>query len=167
MYICVHVCVCVCVYGLYSPPSSSVHGILQTRILEWVAMLSSRGSSWPKDWTHISYVSCTGRRVLYHWFHLGSLYIYVCIYIHTYIYTHIHIYIYIYMINPWCCKVTNRNIYESLNTQIEISVPDTLELSRTTQDFSSFIYAILLLHNEVDFLFSHYWQHLFSLLMIQ
>ena len=29
----------------YSPPSSSVHGILQARILEWVALLSSRGSS--------------------------------------------------------------------------------------------------------------------------
>ena len=34
-----------------SPPSSSVHGISQTRILEWVAMLSSRGSSQPREWT--------------------------------------------------------------------------------------------------------------------
>ena len=33
-----------------SPPGSSVHGILQARILEWVAMPSSRGSSWPRDW---------------------------------------------------------------------------------------------------------------------
>ena len=32
----------------------------------------SRGSSWPQDWTHISSVSCTGRRVLYHWRHLRS-----------------------------------------------------------------------------------------------
>ena len=32
-----------------SPPGSSVHGTLQTRILEWVAMLSSRGSSWPSN----------------------------------------------------------------------------------------------------------------------
>ena len=31
-------------------------GILQARILEWVAMPSSRGSSWPRDRTHISYV---------------------------------------------------------------------------------------------------------------
>ena len=31
---------------------SSVHGILQARILEWVAMSSSRGSSRPRDWTH-------------------------------------------------------------------------------------------------------------------
>ena len=33
----------------YSPPGSCVHGILQARILEWVAMLSSRGSSQPRD----------------------------------------------------------------------------------------------------------------------
>ena len=48
-----------------SPPGSSVHGILQTRILEWVAMPSSRASSQPRDQTHISYVSYIGRRVLY------------------------------------------------------------------------------------------------------
>ena len=34
-----------------SPPGSSVHGILQARILEWVAMPFSRGSSWPRDQT--------------------------------------------------------------------------------------------------------------------
>ena len=39
---------------------SSLHGILQARILEWVAMPSSRGSSWPRDRTHVSYVSCIG-----------------------------------------------------------------------------------------------------------
>ena len=32
-----------------SPPGSSVHGILQARILEWVAIPSSKTSSWPKD----------------------------------------------------------------------------------------------------------------------
>ena len=37
-----------------SSPGSSVHGILQTRILEWVAMHSSRGSYWPRNRTHIS-----------------------------------------------------------------------------------------------------------------
>ena len=37
-----------------SLPSSSVHGILQARILKWVAMPSSRESSQPRDWTHIS-----------------------------------------------------------------------------------------------------------------
>ena len=42
-----------------SPPHSSVHGILRARILEWVAMPSSRGSSQPRDWTHISCSSWT------------------------------------------------------------------------------------------------------------
>ena len=44
-----------------SPPGSSVRGILQARILEWVAMPSFRGSSHPRDRTRVSYVSCTGR----------------------------------------------------------------------------------------------------------
>ena len=47
------------------PPGSSAHGILQARVLEWVAMPSSRGSSWPRDQTLISYVSCIVRWVLY------------------------------------------------------------------------------------------------------
>ena len=46
------------------PPGSSVHGILQAKMLEWVAISSYRGSSQPRDQTHISYVSCIGRRVL-------------------------------------------------------------------------------------------------------
>ena len=48
----------------YSPPVSSVHGVLQARILEWVTISFSRGFSWPRDWTH---VSCTGRWILYQW----------------------------------------------------------------------------------------------------
>ena len=48
----------------YSPPGSSVHGISQARILEWVAISFSRGSSRPRDWTRIS---CIGRQILYHW----------------------------------------------------------------------------------------------------
>ena len=46
----------------HSPPGSSVHGILQARILEWVAMPSSRGPSQPRDQTCIS---CIGRWILY------------------------------------------------------------------------------------------------------
>ena len=49
-----------------SLPGSSVHGILQTRRLEWVAMPSSRGSSPPRERTHVSWVSCVGRRIVYH-----------------------------------------------------------------------------------------------------
>ena len=41
----------------YSPPGSSVHGILQAKILEWVSIPSSRGSSWPRDQIQVSYVA--------------------------------------------------------------------------------------------------------------
>ena len=40
-----------------SPPGSSVHGILQARILEWVAISFSKGSSWPRDWTQVSCIA--------------------------------------------------------------------------------------------------------------
>ena len=45
-----------------SPPGSSVHEILQARILEWVAMTSSRGSSQPMDQTQVSCSSCIAAR---------------------------------------------------------------------------------------------------------
>ena len=47
-------------------PDSSVHEILQARILEWAAMSFSRGSPWPRDRTCVSCESCIIRRVLYH-----------------------------------------------------------------------------------------------------
>ena len=63
-------------HGLCSPPSSSsVHGILQARILEWVAVSSSRGSSCPRDQTC---VSLAGR-----FFTTVSPYIYIYIYIYV------------------------------------------------------------------------------------
>ena len=80
---CVCVCMCVCVCACararccsvtsdswqphrLQPASSSVRGILQARILEWVAISSSRGSSRPRDRTRASCVSCIGRQILYH-----------------------------------------------------------------------------------------------------
>ena len=42
-----------------SLPGSSVHGTIQARILDRVAMPTSRGSSQPRDWTRISCISCT------------------------------------------------------------------------------------------------------------
>ena len=42
---------------MYCPPGSSVHGILQARILEWVAMPSSRESSQPRGRTQISHIA--------------------------------------------------------------------------------------------------------------
>ena len=47
-----------------SLPDSSVPGILQARLLEWVAISFSRRYSQPRDQTH---VSCIGRQILYHW----------------------------------------------------------------------------------------------------
>ena len=67
------VCVCVCVSQSYltlcnpmdcSLPGSSTRGILQARILEWVAFPFFRRSSWPKDWTQ---VSCTKGRFFTIW----------------------------------------------------------------------------------------------------
>ena len=48
----------------YSLPGSSVHGISQAKVLEWIAIFFSRGSSQPMDRTH---VSCIHRWILYHW----------------------------------------------------------------------------------------------------
>ena len=62
---------CACVLShvqlFVTPWGSSVHGIFQSRILEWVAIPFSWGSSRPRDWTHVSCVSCIGRQLLYHW----------------------------------------------------------------------------------------------------
>ena len=65
----IHVCMCESLESCptlrnsmgSSPLSSSVHGILQAWILEWVTMPSSGGSSWPRDQTCISYISCSSR----------------------------------------------------------------------------------------------------------
>ena len=47
-----------------SPPGSSIHGISQIRILEWVAVSFSRGSSWPRDGTC---VCCISKQICYPW----------------------------------------------------------------------------------------------------
>ena len=57
-----------------SPPGSSVHEIFQAKILKWVSLSYSRGSSPHRDQTHGSCISCIGRWILYHWHHLGSPY---------------------------------------------------------------------------------------------
>ena len=50
-------CLTLCNPRNYSPPVSSVHGILQARTLEWAAISFSRGSSQPRDWTHVSCIA--------------------------------------------------------------------------------------------------------------
>ena len=74
-YICHKIIRCVCAQPTptlsnpmdSSPPGSSVHGIFQARILDWVAISSSRGSSWPRDRPCVSCIFCIGREILYHW----------------------------------------------------------------------------------------------------
>ena len=51
----------------YSLPGSSVHRISLARILKWVAISSFRGSSQPRDWTHVSCVSCIAGRLFILW----------------------------------------------------------------------------------------------------
>ena len=53
-----------------SLPGSSIHGILQARILEPVAIPSSRESSQPRNRIHVSYIYRIDKRVVYHWCHL-------------------------------------------------------------------------------------------------
>ena len=71
MYVCVYGCVLsriqLCDPMVCSPPGSSVRGIFQARILEWVAISYSKGYSQPRDWICISCISCIGRQILYHW----------------------------------------------------------------------------------------------------
>ena len=71
------VCVCVCVWSVAQsyatlcgpmdchPPGSSAHGVFRAGILEYGAISYSRGSSQPRDPTHVSSLSCIGKRILY------------------------------------------------------------------------------------------------------
>ena len=105
-----------------SPPGSFVHGIFQARILEWVAISYSRWSSQPRYQTHVSYISYTCRRIIYHcttW----EAYIYnyfniklliLCTYINTGLY--IFVYIYNFPYQYWVMRV-----FCSLTVQCEWS----------------------------------------------
>ena len=64
---CVYVCsvwFTLCDPRFYSSLGFSVRGIFQARILEWVAIPFSRGSSWPRDWTNLAFPCCG--QILYH-----------------------------------------------------------------------------------------------------
>ena len=125
IYIYVFVCVCiyVCVYMKVkllvaqscptlcnpldcSPPSSSVHGILQARILEWVAIPFSRGSSWPRNGTQVSHIA---GRFFTIWAHQGSLCVCVCIIFRLFFtidyYKILNIVCALYSYSSLCCTV--------------------------------------------------------------
>ena len=65
---CLHAKTCLALWDPmdYSPPDYSIHGILQARLLERVAISFSRESSQPRGWTHVSHVSRIGRWILHH-----------------------------------------------------------------------------------------------------
>ena len=67
------VCLTLWPHGLYSLSGSSVHGISQARILDWITISFSRGSSQPRDWTSLSCIKSTDSLLLSH---KGSPYIY-------------------------------------------------------------------------------------------
>ena len=75
------------------PPGSSARGILQGRILEWVALLFSRGSSHPRNQT---LVSCITGRFFTIWAMGSPTYIFINTHINMYIYIPLYISIYIY-----------------------------------------------------------------------
>ena len=53
-------------------PGSSPHGVFQAKILEWIPVPYSRGSSRPEDQIRVSGISCIGRQILYHQCHLEA-----------------------------------------------------------------------------------------------
>ena len=78
VYVCVlvaHLCPTLCDPIDCSLPGSSVHGFLQARILEWVAIPFSRGSTWPRDWT---WVSCIAGRFFTVWATREALVSHMC-----------------------------------------------------------------------------------------
>ena len=99
VYLCVHAQLCQtrCHPMDHSLPGSSVHGIFQARILEWVAISFSRGSSWLRDWTHVFCISCIGRWILYHW---ATWEAYVYLYLPIFIYH--RFYITSFLIEKYC-----------------------------------------------------------------
>ena len=66
VYVCLvaESCLTLCNSRVCSPPVSSVHEILQARILKWVATFSSRESSQPRDRSKVYCISCIGRQIL-------------------------------------------------------------------------------------------------------
>ena len=103
-----YTCVCVHAYSVVSNslwppgclPGSSARGILQARILEWAATTFSRGSSWQRDLTCISYTTCLGMWILYHWATWETL-------------TYTHFYIYNTYLIITCC-VAQRSLLSSI-----------------------------------------------------
>ena len=147
-------CLTLCDTMNCSPPGSPVHGILQARMLEWVAMPSSRGSSQSRDPNYVSYVC------LLHWHAvslpltpaLGSLY--VCM----------HVYIqYIYV---FCAVLSHSDSTQGLNSGpphcrfFTVWAPGKL---KNTGVGSLSLLQEIFLTQESNWDFLHCWQILYQL----
>ena len=77
-----------------SQPGSTVHRIFQAKILEWVETSSSRGSSWPMDWTP---VSCLLHEQAGSWALAITWKIYTCVCVYIYIYLFIYLFLFIFI----------------------------------------------------------------------
>ena len=112
-----------------SPPGSSVLGVSQVRILEWVAMTSSRGASRPRDWTCISYI---GRCIFDHGVTREAPPPHACVCVCV-CYTHIHIHILsvlflwtilinsiLRLIGPWTVETNLSGEHRSWNSLLPV-----------------------------------------------
>ena len=86
----VQLCLTLCDPMHCSPPGSSDHGIFEARILEWVAISYSRGSSRPRDQTCMSCVSCIAGKFFTHWA-IRKNYFMVCLILEKEMATHFSI----------------------------------------------------------------------------
>ena len=136
----VSVCVCVCMLTRFScvqlyatlwtssPPGSSVHGILQARILEWVAMPFSRGSSRPRDQTRV--LCCY--RIAVRFFTTETsgkpIHLYMCVFVYVYIYmwvcvcAHTYIHTCIYILVLMKMKIDRNRHFEGSKSISELSI---------------------------------------------
>ena len=118
----------------YSPPGSSVHGISQPRILEWIAISFSMGSSWPRDGTCIS---CIGRQIQYYWATRGAWY---CSYWHKISNKDT---LTMWLLNWWMTELSwGFSLYFQNHTLIPCA-PDTRPESRATPMYSEVPVAVI------------------------
>ena len=115
-----------------SPPGSSVPGILQARILEWIVLPFSRGSSQPRDRTQVSYVPCISRQVLYHEGHLGSRVGFLCM-------QAMLLQSYLTLCDPTDCSLPGSSVHGILHVRILewVAMPFSRGSSRTLVSYVS------------------------------
>ena len=105
-----------------SPLDSFVHGISQGRILEWVAISCSRGSSWTRDRTWVSCISWTGRWILYPLSHLGSPLLLIVLFCNP-----LCVCVFICIRKYIVTKLTLKSLYLKIKRQEEIWLADKKE----------------------------------------